>query len=143
MTIRSLTTLLAVGVTATALALAGCGGTSDATTDTTATATAATTTTPGTTSTAAATMITCEGDEASCTAKVPLGGGASNRAVAIALPGTDWTDPGADVDAEYEGSYEISGAQFTTGGSVYEFTLNAVESIPDGTDLALTFTQKG
>jgi hypothetical protein len=49
---------------------------------------------------------------------------------------------GASRHARYEGAYNITNTAFTTGGSVYEFILDAVESIPDGVNLEMTFTQK-
>ncbi len=137
--------LAAVGLAGGALVLAGCGTSSDtastAASDT-ATATTATASTTDTTSTTASAPIECVGSEETCTAKVPLGGGASARTVQIALTGTNMGEPKTTVASEYEGAYNITNTAFTTGGSVYEFTLDAVESIPDGVDLEMTFTQK-
>ncbi len=127
-------TALAAGAAAATLALAGCGSSDDAAT------TAASTT--ATTSTSAAAPIECVGSEQTCTAKVPLGGGAAARTVQIALTGTNMGEPTTTVAPEYEGAYNITNTAFTTGGSVYEFMLDAVESIPDGVDLEMTFTQK-
>jgi hypothetical protein len=122
--------LAAVGLVGGALVLAGCGTSSD------------TVSTAATASTTASAPIECVGSEETCTARVPLGGGASARTVEIALTGTDMGEPKTTVAAEYEGAYNITNTAFTTGGSVYQFTLDAVESIPDGVDLEMTFTQK-
>lgn len=141
-------TLAATGLIGGALVLAGCGSSSDtastaaatATTDTTATVD--TTATTGTTATTASEAIPCVGAEEACTAKVPLGGGAAARTVQIELTGTNMGEPKTTVESQYEGAYDITDAKFTTGGSIYEFTLDAVESIPEGVNLEMTFTQK-
>lgn len=126
--------LAAVVAAGGALALAGCGSSSDA----------ASTTAPATTAptTAAPTPIPCVGAEEACTATVPLGGGGPARTVQIELTGTDMGEPRTTVEKQYEGAYDISDAKFTTGGSIYEFTLDAVESIPEGVNLEMTFAQR-
>ena len=73
---------------------------------------------------------------------MPLGGGASARTVQIELTVTNMGEPKTTVEAEYEGAYDISDAKFTTGGSIYDLTLDAVESIPEGVNLEMTFAQK-
>ena len=133
MTRNRIVTLAATGLIGGALVLAGCGSSSD--TASTAADTAAATTT-------ASAPIPCIGAEEACTAKVPLGGGASARTVQIELTGTNMGEPKTTVEPEYEGAYDISDAKFTTGGSIYEFTLDAVESIPEGVNLEMTFAQK-
>ena len=137
MTRNRIATLAATGLIGGALVLAGCGSSSD--TASTAADTAAAT---DTTATTASKPIPCIGAEEACTAKVPLGGGASARTVQIELTGTNMGEPKTTVDAEYEGAYDITDAKFTTGGSIYEFTLDAVESIPEGVNLEMTFAQK-
>jgi hypothetical protein len=134
-------TALAAGAAAATLALAGCGSSDDAAT-TAAAGTTAAASTAGTTSTPPARTVECEGTEDSCVARVSLAGGAGAERVAIQLPGTSWNIPEASVPEMYEGSYDITNAEFTTGGSVYAFTLDAVESIPDGVDLGMTFTRR-
>lgn len=132
-------TLAAVGLGAGALALAGCGSSSD--TASTAADTAAAST--STTATTAATSIPCVGAEEACSATVPIGGGASNKAIQIELTGTNMGEPKVTVaDPQYEGAYSISDGTFTTGGSIYSFTLNAVESIPAGVNIEMAFAQK-
>lgn len=122
-------TLAATGLIGGALVLAGCGGSSD----TASTASVATT---------ASKPIPCVGAEEACSAKVPLGGGAAARTVQIELTGTNMGEPKTTVEKQYEGAYDITNAKFTTGGSIYEFTLDAVESIPEGVNLEMTFAQK-
>lgn len=130
-------TLAATGLIGGALVLAGCGSSSD--TASTAADTAAAT---DTTATTASKPIPCIGAEEACTAKVPLGGGAAARTVQIELTGTNMGEPKTTVESQYEGAYDITDAKFTTGGSIYEFTLDAVESIPEGVNLEMTFAQK-
>jgi len=135
-------TALAAGAAAATLALAGCSGSDDAATTTAAAGTTAAASTSGTVATAPARTVECEGTEDSCVARVPLAGGAGAERVAIQLPGTDWNNPETSVPEMYEGSYDITNAEFTTGGSTYAFTLDAVESIPDGVDLEMTFSRR-
>lgn len=135
-------TLAAIGLGAGALALAGCGSSSD-TASTAADTAAASTDTTASTPTTASTAIPCIGAEEACSAKVPIGGGASNKTVRIELTGTNMGEPEVTVDdPQYEGSYSISDGTFTTGGSIYQFTLNSVESIPAGVNIEMTFAQK-
>lgn len=82
----------------------------------------------------------CLGTEAVCTANVDLDGGASNEKVMVDLPGTQLklraTTP---VPSSLKGAFSASKGRYTTGGSVYQFTLNAVESISNGY-ASMTFT---
>ena len=135
---RRIASIAVLGAAGAALTLAGCGSS-----DTTTTAAPAETATASTSTTAVAKTIPCVGAEEACSVKVPLGGGAANERIAIELTGTNMGEPTIEVDPEYEGAYDISDAEFTTGGSVYTFTLDAVESIPEGVNLEMTFTQKG
>ncbi len=84
--------------------------------------------------------VRCLGTEAVCTANVELDGGASNERVLVQLPGTALrlraTTP---VPASLKGAFRATGGSYTTGGSVYRFTLNAVGSITDGY-ASMTFT---
>ena len=139
--------IAAIGAAATAIALTGCGSSSDtastAAADTAAaTATTDTMATTDTTATTASKAIPCIGAEEACSVKVPIGGGASNKQVQVELTGTNMGEPKVTVDPEYKDSYSISDAQFTTGGSIYQFTLNSVESIPEGVNIEMTFAQK-
>ena len=138
MTRNRFTSLAAVGLIGGALVLAGCGSSSD----TASTAAADTATSAATTATTASAPIPCIGAEEACTAKVPIGGGAAARTVQIELTSTNMGEPKTTVEKQYEGAYDITDTKFTTGGSIYEFTLDAVESIPEGVNLEMTFTQK-
>jgi len=139
MNARRLLIFAATGVAATTLVFAGCGGSSD-----TAASTAASTA-ADTTATTAGTVkkVDCMGAEEACSVKIPIGGGASNQAYEVALTGTNLGEPTVTPsEADEEGAYEISDATFTTGGSVYSFTLNAVESLPEGAYITLDFATK-
>jgi len=139
MNARRLLIVAATGVAATTLVFAGCGGSSDTAASTAASTAAATTaTTAGT-----AKQVDCVGADEACSVKIPIGGGASNQAYEVALTGTNLGEPTVTPSAADEkGSYEISNAMFTTGGSVYSFTLNAVESLPEGAYITLDFATK-
>ncbi len=134
---RRIASLAILGIAGAALTLSACGSS-----DSTATTATAATATAGTSTTAVTTTLMCVGAEEACSVKVPIGGGASNERIAVELTGTNMGEPTIDVDPEYEGAYEIGDAEFTTGGSIYAFTLNAVESIPEGVELEMTFAQK-
>ncbi|MBM3635122.1 MAG: hypothetical protein FJW99_07535 [Actinobacteria bacterium] len=91
-------------------------------------------------------MVKCLGDDNVCTANISLKGGASNKLVKVQLPGTDLKlsrGAKAVVPATNKGAYGMSGGKYTTGGSIYQFSLNAVESIGKGSWLALTFRSAG
>jgi hypothetical protein len=88
-------------------------------------------------------VITCRGSEQVCKASVSLAGGASNKLIKVALPGTSWRRPSVGVTpASSRGAYSISRAQFFLGGSEYRFTLNAVRANPRGSHLTLTFRKR-
>jgi hypothetical protein len=87
--------------------------------------------------------VQCRGGESLCTAKVPLGGGASNENLFVELPGTDLRLVAQTVRPHWiQGAYSLTRGRYTTGGSVYRATLNAVESIPRSGVLWLTFAQR-
>lgn len=86
--------------------------------------------------------VKCKGTENQCVAKVSLAGGASNEKVKIKLPGTSWKKPRVHPSHKsLRGAYSLSHRRFAKGGSVYKFTLNAVQSIKTG-KLKFTFTGK-
>ncbi len=93
--------------------------------------------------TAAPSILRCTG-AMGCTVKVPLGGGASNRHIVVQLPRTDLglisVKPNSPV---LNGAYSISDQHLRKGHSEYEFVLNAVQSIPAGSYLTLTFAAAG
>jgi len=151
MNARRLLVFAATGVAATTLVFAGCGSSSDTTASTaaaTAAATADTTASVDTTATTATTgaavkQVDCMGAEEACSVKIPIGGGVSNQAYEVALTGTNLGEPTVTPsEADEEGAYEISDATFTTGGSVYSFTLNSVESLPESAYITLDFATK-
>jgi hypothetical protein len=76
----------------------------------------------------------------SCTARISLKGGASNKVITVNLPGKGWSkDPTVTVSKKsLKGAYSLTGGTFSSGGSVYTATLNAVQSIRGGY-LKLTF----
>ncbi|HWF31356.1 MAG TPA: hypothetical protein VG188_02235 [Solirubrobacteraceae bacterium] len=84
--------------------------------------------------------ITCRGGSSSCSATVGLAGGASNVKLKIALSDTDLKLAKVAVKpSSVRGAYELSKGSYTLGGSLYTVTLNAVQSIPKGSTLTLTF----
>jgi hypothetical protein len=142
MTARRLLVFAATGVAATALVFAGCGSSADTAASTAAETAAAT---ADTTATTAGTVkkVDCMGAEEACSVKIPIGGGVSNQAYEVALTGTNLGEPTVTPsEADEEGAYEISDATFTTGGSVYSFTLNSVESLPESAYITLDFATK-
>ncbi len=144
MTGRRLLGMAAAGAAATTLGLTGCGGSYDSTASTAAdtTATAVATATTDTTATTSG-MVNCVGAEEACSAKIGLGGGRSDVVINVELTGTNMGAPTiTPSSADLKGAYEIRDATFTTGGSVYSFTLNAVESIPDSGYVTLDFATK-
>jgi hypothetical protein len=156
MTARRLLAIAAAGAAATTLVFTGCGGSSDsaastadtAAASTAAAATTATTDTMATTDTTsttagAAKQVDCVGADEACSVKIPIGGGVSNQAYEVMLTGTNLGEPTVTPSAADEkGAYDISDAKFTTGGSVYSFTLNSVESLPEGAYITLDFATK-
>lgn len=152
MTRRRLLSIAAAGAAATTLMVAGCGGDSVDGAATAAesvasavesTASEVKSTATGAKADAAALTATCVGSEEACSVKIGIGGGASNRPVQIELTGTDFDEPTiTPSSADLKGAYEIDDDEFTTGGSVYAFTLNAVESIPDGSYLTFDFARR-
>lgn len=89
--------------------------------------------------------VTCVGrtsSSSSCTAKVSLAGGASNKAITIRLSGTNQKLASVSVPKVYKGAYRFSKGAYSMGGSVYTVTLNAVRSIPKGVYATLTFRAK-
>lgn len=84
--------------------------------------------------------VVCRGDEMLCTARVNLGGGASNENLFVELPGTDLKLVAQNVNPDWlHGAYSLTRGRYTTGGSVYTAKLNAVQSIPRRGVLFLTF----
>ena len=89
-----------------------------------------------------ATIIRCKGNAEDCVAKVPIGGGASNRKVVVQLPDTNMALASVTPNrSSLEGAYSISNQKLRTGGSEYVFTLSAVQGTPAGSYLKVAFEQ--
>jgi hypothetical protein len=137
---RRLLSIAAAGAAATTLVIAGCGDSAD--TAATNVASAVESTATGAVAGARAIEATCMGAEEACSATIGIGGGASNTPVRIELTGTDMGEPTITPSSpDLDGAYEVSDAKFTTGGSIYAFTLNAVDSIPEGATLTFEFAR--
>jgi hypothetical protein len=82
----------------------------------------------------------CKGGANSCKAVVSLAGGASREKLKIALTDTDLKLKSVVArPASIRGAYQLSGGRYSLGGSLYTVTLNAVQAIPRGATLTLTF----
>ena len=85
-------------------------------------------------------QIKCKGGSSSCKAVVSLAGGASRVKLVIALSDTNLKLDGIVAKPKsVKGAYQLTGGKYSLGGSVYTVTLNAVQSIPKGSTLTLTF----
>ena len=83
---------------------------------------------------------TCQGTESLCEATFSLAGGATEKTLTVRLPGTDLRRIAVNATpAQVHGAYLLTGGRFSAGGSVYTATLDAVQSIPAGARLVLTF----
>jgi len=86
--------------------------------------------------------INCKGNANSCTATVPLAGGASNRKLIIKLTDTNLTLRSVTaVPKSSSGSYLLTKGRYALGGSEYLVTLNAVKANPKGSHLVLKFAK--
>jgi hypothetical protein len=82
----------------------------------------------------------CRGSASLCEATFSLAGGASNKRLTVQLPGTNLRLLAVNATPAYvRGAYRLFGGRFTTGGSVYTVNLDAVDSIPAGAKLFMTF----
>jgi hypothetical protein len=89
---------------------------------------------------AVARTVQCRGTGDLCRARVSLAGGASNERVVIRLTDTDLRLVSVRPNRSYlRGAYLVSNGRFRLGGSLYTFTLNAVQSIRVGAFLTFTF----
>jgi hypothetical protein len=87
---------------------------------------------------------TCRGSERLCTATFSLAGGASNKQLRVMLPGTSFVLLSTNATPAFvHGAYRLSAARFSLGGSLYTTILDAVEAIPAGSKLFLTFGTPG
>lgn len=84
--------------------------------------------------------LKCRGGSNSCSVTIGLAGGASNKKLRISLSDTDLKLVGRSVKPkEVKGAYSLSKGSYSLGGSVYNVTLNAVQSISKGATLTLRF----
>ena len=84
--------------------------------------------------------ITCKGNANSCTATIPIAGGASNRKLIIKLTDTNFRLKSVTaVPKSSSGAYLLTNGRFALGGSEYLVTLNAVRGNPKGSHLVLRF----
>ena len=87
-----------------------------------------------------ATVVRCRGDSNSCTARVSLAGGASNRKFVIQLTDDDLRLLSVRPNRpSLRGAYSITGQRLRPGGTEYALRLNAVRSIPRGSFLRFSF----
>ena len=90
------------------------------------------------------TTVRCRGGGDSCRARVSLAGGASNKRVTIELSDTDLRLVSVRPNRRsLRGAYGLFGQRLRSGGSQYLVRLNAVQSIPPGSDLIFTFRASG
>ncbi|MDQ6915024.1 MAG: hypothetical protein M3155_04350 [Actinomycetota bacterium] len=86
----------------------------------------------------------CRGSARLCTANFSLAGGASDKRLTVQLPGTSFVLLAANAKPAFvHGAYRLSAGRFSLGGSVYTVSLDAVEAIPPGSVLSLSFTKPG
>jgi hypothetical protein len=84
--------------------------------------------------------IACRGGGGSCTATISLAGGASNKKLRITLTDTDLKLVSVVAKPNsVKGAYSLSKRSYSLGGSVFNVTLNAVQSIGKGATLTLKF----
>jgi hypothetical protein len=86
-------------------------------------------------------IVRCTGSKTLCQARIPIGGGASNRKVVVQLPASDLglisVQPSNNT---LRGAYSLSHQHLRNGHSEYAFTLSAVQAAPRGSHLTLTFS---
>jgi pimeloyl-ACP methyl ester carboxylesterase len=84
--------------------------------------------------------VRCRGGADSCRARVNLAGGASDKRLVIRLSDNDLRLVSVRPNRRFvRGAYGLGGQRLRRGGSQYVFSLNAVQSIPRGSYLTLTF----
>jgi hypothetical protein len=83
---------------------------------------------------------TCRGTEIFCEATFSLAGGATGKTLTVQLPDTNLRLIAVNATpAQVHGAYLLTGGRFSGGGSVYTVTLDAVQGIPRGARLVMTF----
>jgi hypothetical protein len=87
-------------------------------------------------------IVRCKGSATSCSAKVSIAGGASNRQVVIQLPATDLGLASVRPSSQtLRGAYSISDQRLRAGDSEYVLRLSAPQGTPSGSYLSFSFTQ--
>jgi hypothetical protein len=82
----------------------------------------------------------CRGSATFCEATFSLAGGASNKRLTVRLTDTNLKLLAVNATPAFvHGAYRLFGGRFTTGGSVYTVGLDAVQGIPAGAKLIMTF----
>jgi hypothetical protein len=82
----------------------------------------------------------CVGSDTLCQATFSMSGGASNEKLTVRLPDTNLRLLSVNATPGFvHGAYILSGGRFTTGGSIYTATLDAVQGMPRNARLILTF----
>jgi hypothetical protein len=82
----------------------------------------------------------CKGGASSCKAVVSIAGGASREKLRIALSDTDLKLISVIAKPNsVRGAYQLRGAKYSLGGSLYTVTLNAVQALPKGATLTFRF----
>jgi hypothetical protein len=82
----------------------------------------------------------CRGSESFCEATFSLAGGTSEKTLTVQLPATNLRLIAVNASpAQVHGAYLLTGGRFSVGGSVYTVTLDAVQGIPRGARLVMTF----
>jgi pimeloyl-ACP methyl ester carboxylesterase len=86
-------------------------------------------------------VVKCVGSRRSCRARVSIAGGASYRKVVIRLSaaGLRLASVGPNRRS-LRGSYSLTNGRYRKGGSEYELTLSAVQSVPRASYLTFSFS---
>jgi hypothetical protein len=88
-------------------------------------------------------IVRCSGSASLCHAKIPIGGGASNRKVVVQLPGTDLGLVAVQPSSrDLRGAYSMSRQHLRSGDTEFAFVLSAVQGAPRGSHLTLTFASQ-
>jgi hypothetical protein len=89
---------------------------------------------------AGSSTASCRGSATFCEATFSLAGGASNKRLTVQLTDTNLKLLAVNATPAFvHGAYRLFGGRFTTGGSVYTVGLDAVQGIPAGAKLIMTF----
>jgi hypothetical protein len=82
----------------------------------------------------------CKGSDTQCDATFSLAGGASDKTLTVRLPAAGMRRIAVNATpAHVQGAYSLTNGRLGSGGTTYTATLDAVQSIPRGARLILTF----